>query len=116
VNALLGAAATPPEPGSPAYYHVGSGARNPLTLQRLVELVQSYFAEHPLPGSDGRGAIRPRDVTLLSETRADKMLGTAERAMDLAERALLALPSGERTRGWQRTLHKQGREVRMLRR
>lgn len=116
VNALLGAAAVPPEPGDPAYYHVGSGARNPLTLQRLVELVQGYFAEHPLPGTDGRGAIRPRDLTLLSEGRAERMLGTAERAMDFAEKALLMLPSGERTRGWQRNLHKQGREVRMLRR
>ncbi|TDC71438.1 HAD-IB family hydrolase [Actinomadura sp. GC306] len=116
VNALIGAAARVPEPGVPAYYHVGSGARNPLTLQRLVELVQGYFAEHPLPGTDGRGAIRPRDVTLLSDGRAEKVLGTAERAMDLAERALLMLPSGERTRGWQRTLHKQGREVRALRR
>ncbi|MFS2291209.1 MAG: HAD-IB family hydrolase [Actinomadura sp.] len=116
VNALLGAAARPPEPGDPAYYHVGSGARNPLTLQRLVELVQDYFAEHPLPAPDGRGAIRPREVTLLSDGRAAKVLGTAERAMDLAERALMILPSGDRTRGWQRTLHKQGREVRTLRR
>ncbi|WP_165966551.1 HAD-IB family hydrolase [Actinomadura sp. 7K507] len=116
VNALLAAAAAVPEPGEAAYYHVGSGARNPLTLQRLVELVQEYYTEHPLPGTDGRGAIRPRDVTLLSDGRAEKMLGTAERAMDIAERALMMLPSGERTRGWQRNLHKQGREVRMLRR
>src|SRR5690606_21047689 len=29
---------------------------------------------------------------------------------------LMILPSGDRTRGWQRTLHKQGREVRTLRR
>lgn len=116
VNALLAAAAVPPEPGVPAYYHVGSGARNPLTLQRLVELVKGYFDEHPLPGTDGRGAIRPRELTLLSEGRADRMLGTAERAMDFAEKALLMLPSGDRTRGWQRNLYKQGREVRMLRR
>ncbi|WP_344903712.1 HAD-IB family hydrolase [Actinomadura meridiana] len=116
VSALLAAAATPPEPGSPAYYHVGSGARNPLTLQNLVELVQEYFTEHPLPGMDGRGAVRPRELTLLSEGRAEKMLGTAERAMDIAERALLMLPSGDRTRNWQRNLYKQGREVRLLRR
>src|SRR5690606_9276505 len=69
-----------------------------------------------LPAPDGRGAIRPREVTLLSDGRAAKVLGTAERAMDLAERALMILPSGDRTRGWQRTLHKQGREVRTLRR
>ncbi|TMQ99185.1 HAD-IB family hydrolase [Actinomadura soli] len=116
VSALLAAAAVPPEPGSPAYYHVGSGARNPLTLQRLVELVKEYFDEHPLPGTDGRGAIRPRELTLLSEGRAERMLGTAERAMDVAEKALMMLPSGDRTRGWQRNLYKQGREVRMLRR
>ncbi|WUH99099.1 HAD-IB family hydrolase [Spirillospora sp. NBC_00431] len=116
VSALLAAAAAPPEPGEPAYYHVGSGARNPLTLQRLVELVKEYFAENPLPGTDGRGAIRPRELTLLSDGRAERMLGTAERAMDVAEKALMMLPSGDRTRGWQRNLHKQGREVRMLRR
>ncbi|RFS87194.1 HAD-IB family hydrolase [Actinomadura spongiicola] len=116
VNALLAAAASPPEPGRPAYYHVGSGARNPLTLQRLVELVKEYFSEHPLPAADGRGAIRPRELKLLSEGRAEQMLGTAERAMEVAEKALLMLPSGDRTRGWQRNLYKQGREVRLLRR
>ncbi|MEU8343544.1 HAD-IB family hydrolase [Spirillospora sp. NPDC048832] len=116
VNALLAAAAVPPEPGDPAYYHVGSGARNPLTLQRLVELVQEHFAEHPLPAPDGRGAVRNRDLRLLSESQAERVLGTAERAMDAAERALLALPGGERTRAWQRDLHRKGREVRMLRR
>ncbi|RKS79064.1 HAD superfamily hydrolase (TIGR01490 family) [Actinomadura pelletieri DSM 43383] len=116
VNALLAAAASPPEPGKPAYYHVGSGARNPLTLQRLVELVKEYFSQHPLPAADGRGAIRPRELKLLSEGRAEQMLGTAERAMEMAEKALLMLPSGDRTRGWQRNLYKQGREVRLLRR
>jgi HAD superfamily hydrolase (TIGR01490 family) len=116
VSALLAAAAAPPPPGAPAYYHVGSGARNPLTLQRLVEIVQEYFAAHPLPAADGRGAVRPGEVRLLSEARAERVLATAERAMDTAERALLLLPGGRRTRGWQRDLHRHGREVRTLRR
>ncbi|HEX2314955.1 MAG TPA: HAD-IB family hydrolase, partial [Thermomonospora sp.] len=90
--------------------------RNPLTLQRLVELVREYFTRHPLPAPDGRGAVRAGEVTLLDDTRAARALRTADRALETAERALPALPGGARSRGWQRDLHRRRREVSMLRR
>lgn len=116
VNALLAAAAVPPAPGDPAYYHVGSGARNPLSVQRLYELVRGYFEAEPLPDSRGRGVTRVPDLTFLSEARAERGLRTADRVLGVAEQAVLALPASERTQEWQRALHRQRDEFDLLRR
>ena len=116
VSALLAVAAVPPEPGNPSYYHVGSGARNPLTVQRLYELVRGYFEADPLPDADGRGVTRAPDLTFLSGAQADRGLRAAGRAMELTERALFALPSSERTQDWQRGLHRRRDELDLLRR
>ena len=43
VNAMLAVAANPPEPTTPAYYHVSCGARNPLQFKGLYEYVREYF-------------------------------------------------------------------------
>ncbi len=52
VNAMLAAAATPPEPERPAYYHVSSGSRNPLQYKGLYEYVKEYYERDPLPRRD----------------------------------------------------------------
>jgi fatty acyl-CoA reductase len=57
VNATLAAAAQTPEPGTPAYFTICSGARNPLTFRALYELVRAYFTANPLEQRD-RGAVR----------------------------------------------------------
>src|SRR5690606_41611753 len=57
VNAILAAAAAVPPAGAPAYYHVGSGVRNPLTFRAMYENVREYFTEHPMPDG-GRGQIK----------------------------------------------------------
>ena len=57
VNAMLAAAANPPEPTSPAYYHVSSGSRNPLQYKGLYEYVKEYFERDPLRS---RGAAPSR--------------------------------------------------------
>ncbi|MGZ5353003.1 MAG: SDR family oxidoreductase, partial [Actinomycetota bacterium] len=57
VNAMLAAAASPPEPATPAYYHVSSGSRNPLQYKGLYEYVREYYQRDPLP-QQGRGAVR----------------------------------------------------------
>ncbi len=49
VNATLAAAANPPAPEEPKYYHVASGASNPLPFHKMYELVHDYFTENPLP-------------------------------------------------------------------
>lgn len=115
-NALNAAAARAPGPRDPAYYHVGSGARNPLTFRRFYELVRDYFERDPLPDPDGRGTIKAPQWNFPGAARLELALRGAERAAGVAEEALLRLPGGERTRDWQRRLHRRQRDLDFLRR
>jgi len=59
VNAILAVCATTPEPGNPGYYHVSSGARNPLTFNHVYELIREYFDAHPFEATE-RGSLSRR--------------------------------------------------------
>ncbi|GMA90443.1 hypothetical protein GCM10025869_09720 [Homoserinibacter gongjuensis] len=48
VNAILAAAANPPK-GEPEYFHIASGASNPLPFHRMFENVNAYFTANPMP-------------------------------------------------------------------
>ncbi len=115
-NALLAAVADPPEAGRPAYYHVGSGARNPLTFRRFYGLARDYFSRHPLPDPQGWGAIEPPHWTFPGAAQVERRLRAAEHAASAAEKALLRLPGSERTRDWQRRLHGRQQDLEFLRR
>jgi alcohol-forming fatty acyl-CoA reductase len=115
VNATLAAAAHPPEPGSPSYFTICSGARNPLTFSALYELVRGYFREHPLE-QRGRGAARTPEWQWPGAERVDQLLRLAERAQKTADRVVTHLPRSTRTRGWARDLDRQKRRVEFLRR
>ncbi len=97
VNAMLAIAATPPEPGSPGYYHVSSGARNPLQYHGLYELVREYFQEHPLP-QRGRGEIRVPEWRFPGNLRVERMLKTGERLVDYADKFVSHLPKSKKMR------------------
>ncbi|HEY9473016.1 MAG TPA: HAD-IB family hydrolase [Mycobacteriales bacterium] len=114
-NALLAVAETPPEPGSPAYYHVGSGARNPLTFRDMYEHVREYFGRHPLPDR-GRGQVPVPNWRFPGSRQVERMLRTGERATDLAEKALLRMPASGRTRDWMTAVHREQRQLEFLRR
>src|SRR3954465_6568608 len=114
VNATLAAAANPPAPGSPAYFTICSGARNPLTFSHLYELVRGYFREHPLE-QRGRGAARTPEWQWPGAERVDQLLRLAERAQKTADRVVTHLPRSTRTRGWARDLDRQKRRVDFLR-
>ncbi len=97
VNAMLAAVARPPEPGAPAYYHVSSGARNPLQYKGLYEYVKEYFERDPLP-QHGRGAVRVPEWTFPGHLRVERLLRTAERAVDVADRVVTHLPKSKKMR------------------
>jgi HAD superfamily hydrolase (TIGR01490 family) len=97
VNAILAAAATPPEPATPAYYHVSSGARNPLQYRGLYELVKEYFERDPLPQS-GRGDIKVPEWSFPGHLRVERLLKTAERAVDIADKVVTHLPKSKKMR------------------
>ncbi|MFF0018021.1 HAD-IB family hydrolase [Streptomyces sp. NPDC005374] len=97
--AALAVAATPAEPARPAYFHIGTGARNPLTQRDLHLEVSGYFGEHPLPDG-GRGHVKVPTWRFPGAAAVERTLRTGERAARLVDRTLLKLPTTARTRDW----------------
>jgi fatty acyl-CoA reductase len=97
VNAMLAAAASPPEPAKPAYYHVSSGSRNPLQYKGLYEYVREYYERDPLP-QQGRGSVRVPEWTFPGNLRVERLISTAERAVDLADKVVTHLPKSKKMR------------------
>jgi HAD superfamily hydrolase (TIGR01490 family) len=97
VNAILAVAATPPQPEAPAYYHVSSGSRNPLQFKRMYELVKAYFERDPLP-QQGQGSVKVPEWSFPGRLRVERLLRTAERAVDLADTVVSHLPKSMKMR------------------
>ena len=97
VNAILAVCATQPGIGTPEYYHVNSGARNPLSFKDLYSYIRAYFQAHPFEGGP-RGAARLPQWTFPGASSIERLLSTSERAHKLAERLLAQAPRSDRTR------------------
>ena len=91
VAALVAVAAAGPDPAGPTVVHVASGVRNPLRYGELVDLVQSWFTEHPLYDSDGQPIVVP-DWSFPGHGRVQRQLERATRVLSGAERLLGSLP------------------------
>jgi alcohol-forming fatty acyl-CoA reductase len=90
VSAILAVAARGPLP-DPDVVHAASGARNPLRYRQLVDLVRTWFIEHPL--ADGRDQpITVPEWSFPGRHRVQRQLRQATRALSTAERALQSLP------------------------
>ncbi len=66
-------------------YHVASSVRNPLRYGQLVDLVQSWFTEHPLYDSDGQPIVVP-EWSFPGRGRVQRQLQRATKALTTAER------------------------------
>ncbi len=97
VNAILAVCATKPVIGEPEFYHVSSGARNPLTFRGLYGLIREYFLEFPFEGGP-RGAARLPQWQFPGAGSVERLLSTSERAHKVADRALAYAPRSNRTR------------------
>jgi fatty acyl-CoA reductase len=115
VNAILAVCATSPVIGEPEYYHVSSGARNPLTFRDLYAHVRSYFMEHPFEGGK-RGAARLPQWQFPGASSIERLLSTSERAHQLAERVLSVVPRSDRTRKFAKDLDRTRGRLDFLRR
>jgi fatty acyl-CoA reductase len=108
VSAMLAVAAHPPDRGA-EYYHVCSGARNPLLYRGLYENVREYFERHPLP-QRGRGEIRVPHWRFPGRRRVERMLRAGEKLLDTADRVVSRLPRSKRVRQWvQKVDHERDR-------
>ena len=115
VNATLAVCATRPQVGEPVFYHVNSGARNPLTFADIYEHVRHYFQEHPLtPGA--RGAAQLPTWSFPGAQRVDQLLNTSTKAYEFADMALKIAPRWEVFRKLARDLDKGGEQIAFLRR
>ncbi len=115
VAAIVAVLAHPPEIGAPAYFHVSSGYRNPLTFRNLYNNVRQYFDKHPFIASE-RGAVRLPDWRFPGAQTVERLLSTSERAHKVADYLIGHAPRGDRTRDLARKLDQQGRRLEFLRR
>jgi HAD superfamily hydrolase (TIGR01490 family) len=115
VAAIVVVLAHPPEVGTPAYFHVSSGERNPLTFSNLYEQVRAYFDEHPFAAGD-RGAARLPDWRFPGAQSVERLLTTSERAHKVADYVIGRAPRSDRTRDLAKKLDLQGRRLEFLRR
>ncbi|WP_235500760.1 SDR family oxidoreductase [Agreia sp. Leaf335] len=100
VNVILAVAANPPSAESEvdaAYYHVSSGARNPLPIHRMFTNMNEFFTATPLP-HESDGHIEVPYWTFPGTRKVDRVLHNQEVWNARLERALERLPSTERTR------------------
>ncbi|WP_010202965.1 SDR family oxidoreductase [Salinibacterium sp. PAMC 21357] len=98
VNAALAAAASTVDPAAPRYYHVSSGASNPLPFHRMYENVNAYFTANPLPAEDGEISVPLWQFP--GGQRVEKALVKRERQAERAERMIAKMPTTPRTRRW----------------
>lgn len=97
VNATLAAAATQPATGVCEYYHVCSGARNPLTFQQFYGHVHDYFDANPLIAGE-RGAPQLPQWQFPGAASVERLLSRSERAHRLANGLIRFAPRSERSR------------------
>ncbi len=106
------AAATPPPLSQPAYYHVSSGSRNPLTFRDVYEFIREYFTKHPF---DSSPAVMPTwdfpgGRAVERKVRAGELLTSA------GNRVLALAPRSSRVREVSRKLDKAQGQVEFARR
>ncbi|SEE80791.1 HAD-IB family hydrolase [Ruania alba] len=114
VNAILAAAASPPEPKDAAYYQVASGSRNPLRFGTILRLLRGYFQEHPLTDDDG-SFVQVPNWTFPNGPAVQRSLRRREVAVDVADSLVGRLPANDTTRGWISSVYKAKRNLGTLR-
>lgn len=114
VNATLAVCATTPTIGVPVFYHVNSGARNPLTFAKLYDHVRNYFLEHPLTAA--RGATQLPTWSFPGAQKVDQLLNTSTKAYEFADMVLKIAPRWEVFRKLARDLDRGGEQIAFLRR
>ncbi|MEN3274208.1 MAG: alcohol-forming fatty acyl-CoA reductase, partial [Actinomycetota bacterium] len=109
VAAVIDAAARGPEE-TPTIVQVASGAANPLKYRRLVNLVQSWFGEHPLYDNRGQPILVP-EWSFPGRGKVQGQLDRATKVMDRAEKTLAALPLRGAQARWSERLEERRTDI-----
>lgn len=112
VGAIIAVAARGPTnaDGSPDITQVASGSANPLKYERLVELVQGWFSEHPVYDADGQPIAVP-DWGYTTRHRVEKQLNRAKGLLERTEQAIGTLPLRGRQAQWSATVEERRETV-----
>ncbi len=108
VGAIIAVAARGPAnpDGSPDITQVASGSANPLKYERLVNLVQSWFAEHPLYDSEGQPISVP-DWGYTTRNKVQTQLTRARTVLERTEQVIGALPLRGKQAEWSAKVEEQ---------
>jgi alcohol-forming fatty acyl-CoA reductase len=90
VAAIIGVAARGPQP-EVEVVQVASGTRNPLYYRQIVDLVRTWFTEHPIYDQKGQPIAVP-EWSFPGRGAVQRQLKAMRRNLDLADRALKKLP------------------------
>ncbi len=96
VATILAVAARGPKTDDNGEHHpdvtqIASGSGNPLEYGQLVDLVRSWFTEHPVYDEKNQPISVP-EWSFPGRGRVSRQLGRAQKGLDLAEKVLDALP------------------------
>ena len=109
VAAIIDAAAGP-IPDEPAITQVASGSVNPLRYRHLVDMVRTFFTEHPIYDAEGQPIIVP-EWSFPGRGRVQRQLEQAKSVIDKGERILQTLPLRGKQAAWAATLEEKKEEV-----
>jgi HAD superfamily hydrolase (TIGR01490 family) len=98
VNTILVAAANPTKPNAPEYFHVNSGASNPLPFHRMFDNVNRYFLDHPMPKPGEEGQIRVPTWTFPGGRKVERGIVRREKLAETGVALLRRLPQTKRVR------------------
>lgn len=99
VNAILAAAGCSAKPNEPEYFHVASGASNPLPFHEMFGYVNEYFLENPMQSKAGDDLVVPTWRFPVGN-QVERGVLRQERLVSAAEKVLRRLPDSERVRRW----------------
>ncbi len=110
VAAICAVAARGPLPEGPDVVQVASGSLNPLRYGQLVDLVRSWFTDHPVYDDKGQPIAVPA-WSFPGRGRVSRQLHRARDTLQRAERILGALPLRGRRAEWGATLEEKRQQL-----
>ena len=112
VNAIIAITATEPNLGEVEYYHLSSGARNPLTFRGVYEHVRNYFSEHPY--TSGQGSTPLATWNFPGAEPIELVLKLADKGVKIGNKLLSFAPRGKQTRKLATSLDKTRKQLDFL--
>lgn len=114
VNAILAAAANPAERNTPKYYHVASGASNPLPFHEMFGYVNTFFVQHPMKNKKGQDLAVPTWKFAVGN-KLEVDVKRKEKLAVAAEKLLGQLPDTDRVRRWHNQMIRNVADLETLR-